>query len=176
MNEYFASSADVYRILGTLPDGADKMATADGREKTVAASCARLARMVGREADRRTLASGPRSRAGSRKRRPATSATPRSCACPSATSPKTPRSITAGVGEAIAVEVARRLGRPSRTFSDLVGGGPGASHCAPAAAVALLAALVEPAVGFPRGLARPGRAIIAQRSGSETCEGFRERS
>ena len=51
MNEYFASSADVYRILGALPDGADKMSTADGREKTIAASCARLARMVGREAD-----------------------------------------------------------------------------------------------------------------------------
>ena len=32
MNEYFASSADVHRILGDLPDGADKMASADGRE------------------------------------------------------------------------------------------------------------------------------------------------
>ena len=51
MNEYFASSADVHRILGDLPDGADKMATADGREKTVEASRARLARMIGREAD-----------------------------------------------------------------------------------------------------------------------------
>src|SRR5208282_4761552 len=35
MNEYFANSADVHRILGALPDGADKMPTADGREKTV---------------------------------------------------------------------------------------------------------------------------------------------
>ena len=51
MNEYFASSADVHRILGDLPDGADKMSTADGREKTVEASRARLARMIGREAD-----------------------------------------------------------------------------------------------------------------------------
>ena len=50
MNEYFASSADVHRILGALPDGADKMASADGREKTVEASRARLARMIGREA------------------------------------------------------------------------------------------------------------------------------
>ena len=32
MNEYFASSADVHRILGDLPDGADKMATADCRD------------------------------------------------------------------------------------------------------------------------------------------------
>ena len=51
MNEYFANSADVHRILGDLPDGADKMPTADGREKTVGASRARLARMIGREAD-----------------------------------------------------------------------------------------------------------------------------
>ena len=51
MNEYFASSADVHRILGDLPEGADKMPTADGREKTVEASRARLARMIGREAD-----------------------------------------------------------------------------------------------------------------------------
>ena len=52
MNEYFASSADVHRILGALPDGADKMASADGREKTVEASRARVARIIGREAPR----------------------------------------------------------------------------------------------------------------------------
>ena len=51
MNEYFASSADIHRILDDLPYGADKMPTADGREKTVDASRARLARMIGREAD-----------------------------------------------------------------------------------------------------------------------------
>ena len=51
MNEYFASAADVHRILGALPVGADEMPTADGREKTVDASRARLARMIGREAD-----------------------------------------------------------------------------------------------------------------------------
>ena len=50
MNEYFASSADVHRILEDLLDGADKMPTADGREKTVDASRARLAPMIGREA------------------------------------------------------------------------------------------------------------------------------
>ena len=50
MNENFANMADVHRILGSLPDGADQMATADGRDKTVAASRARLARMVGRDA------------------------------------------------------------------------------------------------------------------------------
>ena len=48
--EYFATMADVYRVLGELDETADQMATADGREKTVEASRARLARMVGRDA------------------------------------------------------------------------------------------------------------------------------
>ena len=51
MNEYFASAADVRRALGDLAEGADLMATADGREKSAAASRARLARMIGHEAE-----------------------------------------------------------------------------------------------------------------------------
>ncbi|MGH6925034.1 MAG: hydantoinase/oxoprolinase family protein [Propylenella sp.] len=50
MAEYFASMADVYRVLGILPEGADLHATADGREKSWEASAARLARMIGRDA------------------------------------------------------------------------------------------------------------------------------
>src|SRR5262249_10697770 len=50
VNENFATMADVHRILDSLPDGADLMATADGRDKTIAASRARLARMVGADA------------------------------------------------------------------------------------------------------------------------------
>jgi probable H4MPT-linked C1 transfer pathway protein len=50
MNEYFASMADVHRILGALPPDADQHPAADGRDKSVAASCARLARMVGCDA------------------------------------------------------------------------------------------------------------------------------
>src|ERR1044072_8778591 len=50
VNENFANMADVHRILGDLPHGADQMATADGREKTTEASRARLARMVGADA------------------------------------------------------------------------------------------------------------------------------
>uniref|UniRef100_A0A8J4HA37 H4MPT-linked C1 transfer pathway protein n=1 Tax=Acidicaldus sp. TaxID=1872105 RepID=A0A8J4HA37_9PROT len=47
--EHFATSADLYRILGELNEDADQMPTADGREKTVSASIARLARMIGRD-------------------------------------------------------------------------------------------------------------------------------
>jgi probable H4MPT-linked C1 transfer pathway protein len=50
MNEYFASMADAHRILGVLDEADDKHATADGKEKTIAGSTARLARMVGRDA------------------------------------------------------------------------------------------------------------------------------
>ena len=34
MNEWFATMADVHRIRGQLPEGADMMEAADGREKT----------------------------------------------------------------------------------------------------------------------------------------------
>jgi probable H4MPT-linked C1 transfer pathway protein len=49
MNEWFASMGDVYRILGELPDGVDVMQTADNRDKSVESSRARLARMIGRD-------------------------------------------------------------------------------------------------------------------------------
>jgi probable H4MPT-linked C1 transfer pathway protein len=49
MNEWFANSSDVYRLLTELPEDADLMATADGRDKSVEASRGRLARMLGRD-------------------------------------------------------------------------------------------------------------------------------
>ena len=36
-NEYFATAADVHRILGTLEEKSDQMDTADGGPKTVEA-------------------------------------------------------------------------------------------------------------------------------------------
>jgi (4-(4-[2-(gamma-L-glutamylamino)ethyl]phenoxymethyl)furan-2-yl)methanamine synthase len=50
INENFATMADVHRILGTLPPGVDLMTTADGRDKSIPASRARLARMLGCDA------------------------------------------------------------------------------------------------------------------------------
>ncbi len=47
MAEWFASTADVYRVLGCLPDDADQHPSADGADKTLASSVRRLARMVG---------------------------------------------------------------------------------------------------------------------------------
>jgi (4-(4-[2-(gamma-L-glutamylamino)ethyl]phenoxymethyl)furan-2-yl)methanamine synthase len=50
MNEVFATTSDVHRILGDLPADADLMPTADGAPKTIAASRARLARQIGIDA------------------------------------------------------------------------------------------------------------------------------
>lgn len=45
--EYFATTADVFRLTGELPSSSDIVPTADGAAKTVQASAKRLARMVG---------------------------------------------------------------------------------------------------------------------------------
>lgn len=47
MAELFATTADVYRVLGLLPDDADQHDTADGGPKTRSASITRIARMIG---------------------------------------------------------------------------------------------------------------------------------
>ena len=143
MNEYFASSADVHRILGDLPDGADKMSTADGREKTVEASRARLARMIGREADEGSdlewtgLAAWF---AEAQIRQITDAASLRLSRNDVAVAAPV---VAAGVGECLAAEVARRLRRPCLGFSSLIAAPAEASHCAPAVAVALLSASAE---------------------------------
>jgi len=140
MNEYFASSADVHRLLGALPEDADMMPAADEREKTIAGSRARLARMIGRE-----LEDGA---AGDWKALAAWFAEAQVRDIFDAAflrlsvgdlDPAAPV-VAAGIGESIAGEIARRLERPCLGFASLIGAPPEASHCAPAAAVALLAA------------------------------------
>jgi len=49
MNEYFANTADLGRILGTLDEADDHYPAADRRAKSRAGSIGRLARMVGRD-------------------------------------------------------------------------------------------------------------------------------
>lgn len=50
MNEFFATTADVFRITGELDAGHDQYPPADDRGKDLAATRRRLARMVGRDA------------------------------------------------------------------------------------------------------------------------------
>ena len=140
MNEYFASAADVHRILGDLPDGADKMATADGREKTVEASRARLARMIGREADEGAASEWHGLAAFLAEAQIRQIADAASLRLSRNDVPPDAPVVAAGVGETMAGEVARRLRRPCIGFSALIGAPAEASHCAPAVAVALLGA------------------------------------
>jgi probable H4MPT-linked C1 transfer pathway protein len=140
--EYFASTADVYRVLGELEEEADQMPTADGRDKTRAASCARLARMVGRDAGSAPLATWQALAAflaEAQLRRIADGAMLVLSAIPLA--PEAPL-IGAGVGRQVLERLAARLDRRFVAFADL----PGLAgiedewlgHCAPAVAMALL--------------------------------------
>ncbi|MES9971990.1 MAG: hydantoinase/oxoprolinase family protein [Candidatus Thiodiazotropha sp.] len=51
MAEHFATSADIYRLTGDLPETADLLPSADQGEKSAAGSARRLARMLGLDAD-----------------------------------------------------------------------------------------------------------------------------
>ncbi len=50
MNEFFATTADVYRLTGELDPAHDQQPSADHAAKDEAATCARLARMIGLDA------------------------------------------------------------------------------------------------------------------------------
>jgi probable H4MPT-linked C1 transfer pathway protein len=56
MAEHFATTADLYRLTGELPERADLLPSADGDEKTIPGSARRLARLVGRDLESAPLA------------------------------------------------------------------------------------------------------------------------
>ncbi|WP_137391795.1 hydantoinase/oxoprolinase family protein [Rhodoligotrophos defluvii] len=142
MNEYFATMADVFRILGELDEAVDQHQTADNREKTITASCQRLMRMIGRDTGDATL---EECKALSRwfaemQLRQLWEAVALVCSRGAAStfSPV----IGAGIGRPVVRRLAERLGRPYVDFNTLFPTTPQAAaaacSCAPAAAVALL--------------------------------------
>jgi (4-(4-[2-(gamma-L-glutamylamino)ethyl]phenoxymethyl)furan-2-yl)methanamine synthase len=142
VNENFATMADVHRILGTLPADVDLMPTADGREKTIVASQARLARMLGSDAsdagdETWMLVARWFAEAQMRAITDAATLVLSSGRLISATP-----IIAAGIGHSLIAEVARRLGCAYCGFDELIAVAPEARiavcHCAPAAALALL--------------------------------------
>jgi len=142
VNENFATMADVHRILGTLPPGVDLMPTADGRDKTVAASRMRLARMLGADAadeDEGTWALVARWFAESQLR--AIVDATMLVLSSGALRPPVPV-IAAGIGLTAIAEVARRSGCPYATFDELCDAVPelraAVCQCAPASALAVL--------------------------------------
>jgi (4-(4-[2-(gamma-L-glutamylamino)ethyl]phenoxymethyl)furan-2-yl)methanamine synthase len=141
--EYFANTADVYRILGELPDDADQLPTADHREKTVAASIGRLARMVGRDAASADQAAWRELAAWFAEAQLRQILDGAHVVLSRVVVPGDAPVIAAGVGRRVVARLAARLGRPCLDFAELVSAGAGACEwagfCAPAVAVALLA-------------------------------------
>lgn len=142
MNELFATTADVFRITGELDPLHDQHAAADGGDKGVAASHARLARMIGMDARE---ASPARWDAFARTWREhlleRIAADLRQVARDAALPARAPI-VGAGCGMFLARTLAERLGRPFIPFQSLAGGdlhdANWASTCAPSVAVALL--------------------------------------
>lgn len=143
MAEYFATMADVYRVLGELPEAADLHPAADGGPKDWAASRRRLARMIGRdvdsapEAEWHALADALRAAQFQRILAAAVRQVDRMGL--EAGAPL----VGAGVGRFLARDLARALGRRYLDFGELVTADPTlrerVADCAPAVAVALLA-------------------------------------
>jgi probable H4MPT-linked C1 transfer pathway protein len=162
MAELFATTADIYRLTGELPEHADLHPAADGRGKSLAESRARLARMAGRDrssapdatwdALARQLADGIEA---------ALMEAAEHVIGAARIGPDAPI-IGAGVGRFVAVGLARRLGRSYRRFDELIAAVDArcaamAADCAPAVAVALLlsAARNRATASRSSGAARP---------------------
>lgn len=144
MNEYFACMADIHRILGALPEGADMHTTADGREKTRTASTARLARMIGRdagEAEEWEWRGVAEFFAEAQLRAMHDAALQ---ALSAADLPADAPVVAAGAGRFVVERLAARLGRRCERWEALVPADPriaaAVSDCAPAVAVGLLLA------------------------------------
>jgi probable H4MPT-linked C1 transfer pathway protein len=145
MNEYFASIADVYRILGALPEAADLHPAADGREKTSAASIQRLARMIGRDAEEASTADWQALAGFYAEAQMKTLIEAADSVSADAGLPRNAPLVTAGVGRFVLEKLAVQIGRRCECWEDSVPlktpeiAGI-VSDCAPAAAIALLLA------------------------------------
>jgi (4-(4-[2-(gamma-L-glutamylamino)ethyl]phenoxymethyl)furan-2-yl)methanamine synthase len=146
IHENFANMGDVHRILGALPDGADQMMTADGRDKTVAASRARLARMVGRDAEDAEEAAWTALARWFAEAQVRAAIDGAMLVLSRGGLPPDALIVAAGVGIGVLREVARRVNRDcvgfDRVLDVAAGAEAAASACAPAAAVAILASQI----------------------------------
>ena len=146
MAEHFATMADVYRLIGDLKPAHDQSETADGMEKTPQASARRLSRLTGyefSEQDWPIWLSFALEIKRQQKQRILN-------ACLQQLSRRSHSTnqlglIGAGVGRFLAREIAQELGLVYHDFNDLfpratTAGEIDAADCAPAAAVAYLAA------------------------------------
>ncbi|MBT9291905.1 hydantoinase/oxoprolinase family protein [Prosthecodimorpha staleyi] len=142
MAEHFATTADIWRLLGRLPQDADQHGTADGRGKSVVESRLRLSRMVGvdvAEASETAWRDLAAAFAEAQIRRVHDAA---ATVLSGAGLPDEAPVVACGVGAFAIEEVARRLVRPCRPLAGLIPAADpalamAAAACAPAAAMAL---------------------------------------
>lgn len=152
MAEYFATTADVYRVIGELDENHDQTGTADGGEKTILASAKRLSRMIGCDFYEHEISRWQNFAQDLKNRQLTQIQTAceqqlRRCNNPLAQYPL----IGAGVGRFLVQQLALKMARPYLDFSQIL---PSANSqtalnpadCAPAVAVAYLHLLPEPAV------------------------------
>ena len=147
MNELFATTADLYRVLGILPESADQHAAADNGAKTATESARRLARMIGADLADGAMPEWRRLAAWLARcqRRRIEDAV--ALQLSRSLLPEDAPIVGAGCGRFLLEPLARDLDRPYRDLGDLLAAEPAAAAwaatCAPAVAVALL--LVEEA-------------------------------
>jgi probable H4MPT-linked C1 transfer pathway protein len=146
MNEFFATSADVYRLTGELDPAHDQAATADGRGKDAEASRQRLARMVGRDAADAEAAGWQALALAWKEAQLAELQGQLARVCTEAGLPPDAPVIGAGCGAFLARQLARRSSRRFLRYAEVALPAPPsdalaawADVCAPAVSVALLA-------------------------------------
>jgi probable H4MPT-linked C1 transfer pathway protein len=142
--ERFATMADVFRLLGSLPGDADPYPSADLGGKTTQASAARLARMLGRDAEEAGLYDWiDVARHFADCQFAEIEAAARALIAREQLDPTAPV-IGAGCGRFVARRLAKQLGLAYGDFAELVDRVPEASEmasrAAPAVSVALLSA------------------------------------
>ena len=145
MNEFFATTADVYRTTGELDPAHDQDATADGNGKDLPGTSRRLARMIGRDArDREQPAWQALAQAWRTLQVADIEGQVARVAAAAGLADGAPV-VGTGCGAFLAADIARRAGRRFDRFSDVMVGGADAELagwvdvCAPAVAVAALA-------------------------------------
>ena len=143
MAEYFATTADIYRVTGELPGQADLHPAADGGAKDVAQSARRIGRMIG--CDLEAFSTREWLGIAGEFRRLQVGRLAAACARQLAQGrlPADAPRVGAGVGRFLVPELARLSGRPALDFASLfpeASAEPGRlADCAPAVAVAVLA-------------------------------------
>ena len=151
MNEFFATSADVYRLTGELDPAHDQAASADGRGKDPDATRERLARMVGRDAAEATPSEWLALACWWKEAQLAELEAQLQRVCGRAQLPADAPVVGAGCGAFLAEALAVRTGRPFLHYAEVAlpatERAPAldawADVCAPAVSVALLASRRE---------------------------------